>query len=96
MATIDTNVADKDQLIEFAKAEYKIIIDPRTKIETIRLRVQGLIEGVTPEIIEQDVAAPVVGAGRYVLSLINGHVYEWHEYLVGADFTACNADGVIV
>lgn len=94
MATIDTTVADKDQLIEFAKTEYKVVIDPRTKIETIRVRVQGLIDGVAPEVIAIDVAAPVETDGKYVLSVVNGGVYEWHEHLVGADFIPCNAEGV--
>lgn len=93
MTTIDTTIADKDQLIEFAKTEYKVIIDPRTKIETIRTRVQGLIDGVAPEVVAADVATPVLAEGRFVKSLVNGNVYEWHEYLVGADFLACDADG---
>lgn len=96
MATIDTAVADKDQLLEFAKTEYKIVIDPRTKIETIRDRVQGLIDGVAPAVIAEDVAPAKTPDVRYVKSVVNGNVYEWHEYLVGSDFIPCNAEGVIV
>lgn len=92
---IDTTTADKDQLIEFAKTEYKVVIDPRTKIETIRTRVQGLINGVSPEVIAEDTAAPVSNT-RYVKSVVNGQVYEYQENLVGIDFIPCNADGVPV
>lgn len=96
MATIDTTTADKDQLVDFAKAEYKVIIDPRTKIETIRTRVQGLIDGVSPEVIADDVAAETPVQGRFVKSVINGNIYPWQENLVGPDFTPCNEDGAVV
>jgi hypothetical protein len=96
MASIDTTMADKDQLIEFAKTEYKVVIDPRTKIETIRTRVQGLIDGVSPEVIAEDVAVPATTEGRFVKSVVNGNVYEWNENAVGVDFIPCNADGVAV
>jgi len=93
MATIDTTTADKDQLLQFAKTEYNVTIDPRTKIETIRTRVQGLIDGIAPDVIAEDVAAPASNGTRYVKSLINGRVYEWQENLVGIDFIPCDADG---
>lgn len=96
MATVDTAVADKDQLLEFARTEYKVVIDPRTKIETIRERVQGLIDGVPADIIASDVTKPEASVVRYVKSAVNGNVYEYHEYLVGSDFIPCTADGVIV
>lgn len=97
--TIDTSVADKDQLIEFAKTEYKVVIDPRTKIETIRIRVQGLIDGVSADAVAEDIGTSTEHSGnavRYVKSAVNGNVYEFHEFLVGADFTPCDADGNIV
>jgi hypothetical protein len=96
MSTIDTAVADKDQLLEFAKTEYNVVIDPRTKIETIRERVQGLINGVAPAVIAEDVAPAKAPDIKYVKSVVNGNVYEWHEYLVGVDFIPCTAEGVIV
>lgn len=93
MSMIDTTTADKDQLVDFAKTEYQVTIDPRTKIETIRTRVQGLIDGISPEVIAVDTAAPTQGSTRYVRSLINGNVYEWQENLVGQDFASCDVDG---
>lgn len=93
--TIDTTVADKDQLIEFAKTEYKVTIDPRTKIETIRIRVQGLIDGVSPDAVADDIGttAHPEGGVRYVKSAVNGNVYEFQEFLVGPEFTPCDVDG---
>ena len=60
MATFDPTTADKDQLVKFAKDEYQVTIDPRTKIETIRARVEGLISGVTP--IEEAAVASAIPA----------------------------------
>ena len=98
--TIDTTMADKDQLIEFAKTEYKVTIDPRTKIETIRIRVQGLIDGVSADAVAEDIGAPAstehADGVRWVKSVVNNGIYEFHEFLVGAEFIPCDADGNIV
>lgn len=90
---IDTTTADKDQLVEFAKTEYNVVIDPRTKIETIRIRVQGLIDGVAPAVIAEDLGVAAAPVAQYVKSLINGNIYPMNEFAVGVDFQPCDIDG---
>lgn len=93
---LDVSTADKDQLVKLAKDEFNVTIDPRTKIETIRTRVQNLVEGkpdiadeATPAAKTKSEAKPV-----YVLSSTNGQVYEWQPHFEGCDWlTPCDIDG---
>jgi hypothetical protein len=96
MADFDPTTADKDQLVKFAKDNHQVTIDPRTKIETIRVRVESLVSG-KEEPVEVATAVPVTPTVRFVKSATNGNVYEWHEGLNGCDWlTPCDADGNIV
>jgi hypothetical protein len=98
MVDFDPAVADKDQLVKFAKDNYQITIDPRTKIETIRLRVENLIAGIddvqSPSVAEVKKADALI---RFVKSTVNDNVYEWHPGFVGCDWLIpCDAAGTVV
>ncbi len=97
MSDFDPTTADKDQLVKFAKDEYQVTIDPRTKIETIRARVEDLISGTDLGTPEEATATVTTAAIKFVKSNVNDQIYEWHPGFAGCDWlTPCDRDGNIV